>query len=274
MKLVSFDAFRTLRLSGVSILKPENMFRQKDEILAADWVLFPEYWQVNALVFGLKKKIFPSLSSYLLGHNKIEMTRAFRMLIPQHTPATEIHANTPSRAEAVWEMMDLPFVAKIPKSSMGEGVFLIENRADWNAYLARTDVIYAQEFLPIDRDMRIIIVGKQLVAGYWRLQGSDGFHNNVSRGGQVDVSPLHPAAVSLALELAEKLNLDHAGFDIAMVGDHPYVLEFNRLFGNTGLADLHVRVADAIQQYLNSQVEKDDDPQDPDRPQPPLPIAV
>ncbi|WP_417581289.1 ATP-grasp domain-containing protein [Nitrincola sp.] len=274
MNIVSFDAFRTLRLPGVTFIKPENMFRQKDEILAADWVLFPEYWQVNALVFGLKKKIFPSLPSYLLGHNKIEMTRAFRLLVPANTPETAIHANTESRVAEVWDKMDLPFVAKIPKSSMGEGVFLIENRADWTAYLARTDIIYAQEYLPIDRDMRIIIVGKQLVAGYWRLQGQDGFHNNVSRGGQVDLSPLHPAAIKLALHLAEVLNLDHAGFDIAMVGDHPYVLEFNRLFGNTGLPDLHVRVADAIQAYIHEQTDRDDDPQGPQRPQPPLPIAV
>lgn len=274
MNIVSFDAFRTLRLPGVTFIKPENMFRQKDEILAADWVLFPEYWQVNALVFGLKKKIFPSLPCYLLGHNKIEMTRVFRMLVPANTPETEIQANTDSRVSEVWDKMDLPFVAKIPKSSMGEGVFLIEKRTDWIDYLARTDVIYAQEYLPIDRDMRIIIVGGKLVAGYWRLQGQDGFHNNVSRGGQVDLSPLHPAAVKLALHLAEVLNLDHAGFDIAMVGDHPYVLEFNRLFGNTGLPDLHVRVADAIQAYLCEQTDRDDDPQDPHRPQPPLPIAV
>ena len=274
MKLVSFDAFRTLRLPDVTVFKPEHMFRQKEVILTADWVLFPEYWQVNAIVFGLKKKIFPSHASYLLGHNKIEMTRAFKMLVPLNTPWTEIEPNTPSRAEMLWDKMDLPFVAKIPKSSMGEGVFLIENKADWNAYLAKTDVLYVQEYLPIDRDMRIVLVGKKLVAGYWRLQGQDGFHNNVSRGGQVDVSPLHPAAVSLALELAEKLDLDHAGFDIAMVGDHPYLLEFNRLFGNTGLPDLHARVADAILEYLQSQAEKDDDPIDPDRPEPPLPIAV
>lgn len=99
--------------------------------------------------------------------------------------------------------------------------------------------------------------------------------NSVAGGARlVDLSPLHPAAVKLALHLAEALNLDHAGFDIAMVGNHPYVLEFNRLFGNTGLPDLHVRVADAIQAYIFEQTDRDDDPQDPHRPQPSLPIAV
>ncbi|WP_327125308.1 hypothetical protein [Nitrincola sp. A-D6] len=123
MNLVSFDAFRTLRLPGVTVIKPENMFRQKAEILAADWVLFPEYWQVNALVFGLKKRIFPSLSSYLLGHNKIEMTRAFRLLVPANTPETEIQANTESRASEVWDKMDLPLLPKSPKAVWGRVYF-------------------------------------------------------------------------------------------------------------------------------------------------------
>jgi len=66
--------------------------------------------------------------------------------------------------------MPLPFVAKIPKSSMGEGVFLIENQTDWNRYLQLTQAIYAQEYLSIDRDLRIVWVGDQIVGGYWRLQ--------------------------------------------------------------------------------------------------------
>lgn len=273
MKFVSFDAFRTLSLSQTTYFKPEHMFRHKDEILAAERVLFPEYWQINSLVFGFKKRIFPSLASYLIGHNKIEQTRAFTSVAPAHVPWTLIRANSATEAEEVWNQMALPFVAKIPKSSMGQGVFLIETRRDWQHYLQQTDVIYAQEYLPIDRDMRIIVVGKQVVAGFWRLQGHDGFHNNLSCGGSVDLSPLPQAALDLALDLALALEVDHAGFDIAMVGDHPYVLEFNRLFGNAGLPDLHLRVSRAVEAYLNAEPEQDD-PQDPGRPEPPLPLAV
>jgi ribosomal protein S6--L-glutamate ligase len=33
-------------------------------------VLFPEYWQINPLVYALKKRIFPSVPTYHLGHDK------------------------------------------------------------------------------------------------------------------------------------------------------------------------------------------------------------
>src|SRR5690554_4965635 len=123
MKCVSFDALRTLHLPDVHYIKPEYLFHERERIEAEDWVLFPEYWQVNALVFGLKKRIFPSLSSYLIGHDKVEMTRAFQLVASGHTPWTVIEANEPQNAERVWDQMPLPFVAKIPKSSMGQKVF-------------------------------------------------------------------------------------------------------------------------------------------------------
>lgn len=276
MKCVSFDAFRTLHLPGVSYIKPEHMFAERARIEAADWVLFPEYWQINALVFGLKKRIFPSLSSYLIGHDKVQMTRAFQMLFPAHVPWTLIEPNDAQSAERVWHKMHTPFVAKIPKSSMGQGVFLIESRDDWQQYLAKTPVIYAQELLPIDRDLRLIVVGGKLVNGFWRCQGGNGFHNNLSQGGYVDnQTPLPPAAVDLVERVARALDLDHAGFDVAMVEGYPYLIEFNRLFGNRGLPGLSQQVSDAMLQHLKAANDHDgDDDDDPKDPTPPLPIAV
>ena len=96
-------------------------------------------------------------------------------------------------------------------------------------------MIYAQEYLPIDRDLRIVSVGYRIMGGFWRLQSDRGFHNNLSQGGQIDFSPIPPAAEALVTHLARELSINHGGFDIAMVGDHPYVLEFNRLFGSNSL---------------------------------------
>ena len=250
---VSFDVFRTLGFADTQQLKSDEIFKYRGQISEAEWVLFPEYWQLNALTYGLKARIFPSESSYRLGHNKIEMTRAFEVVAPAHTPSTRIAANTPENAAVLWETMDLPFVAKLPKAARGCGVWLIENREDWQAYLQKTDIVYVQEWLPIDRDIRIVIVGDQVVTAYWRLQASQGFYNNVSKGGCVDRSPVPQAAIDLALYLARTLDINHAGWDIAMVGNHPYVIEFNRLFGNQGIEGGSARLQDAILQYLHSQ---------------------
>ena len=255
MAWISFDVFRTLGFNDTLQLKAEHIFKHKDDITAADWVLYPEYWQLNALIYGLKAKVFPSQASYLLGHNKIEMTRAFEMVAPANIPHTEIRANTPGNADELWELMLHPFVAKLPKASQGSGVWLIETRADWKAYLERTDILYVQEYLPINRDIRVVIIGDQVVCAYWRLQSDQGFYNNVAKGGVIDQSPVPAQAINLALHLATSLSIDHGGFDIAMVGDHPYVFEFNRLFGNQGIEGGDQKIRDTIIAYLNHKQE-------------------
>ena len=250
MRLVSFDAFRSLGIAGVQYIKPDHFQKQADLIQQADWVLFPEYWQVNALYYGLGARIFPSISSYHIGHNKIEQARVFQLLAPANTPKTMILANTPENGDQIWNSMSLPFVAKIPKSSEGRGVFLVEDRQQWRQYVAQTDVLFAQEYLPIDRDIRVVIIGRKVVGGYWRLQSNDGFHNNLAQGGSLGFEALPSTALNLVQRIATSLNINHGGFDVAMVGDHPYLLEFNRLFGNLGLAEQKINPAEIIQEYL------------------------
>ncbi|MGD8176370.1 ATP-grasp domain-containing protein [Marinimicrobium sp. ARAG 43.8] len=263
MNLVSFDPFRTLGFPNTRVIKPEHWMRHQAELTAADWVLFPEYWQINTLVYGLGCRIFPSQSSYLIGHNKVEMSRVFEAVAPRHVPTTHILANTPENAELLWERMSPPFVAKRPKSSMGEGVWLIEDREQWCQYLTRTETLYVQEWLPIDRDIRVVVVGRRVLAAYWRLQSSYSFHNNIARGGQVDEAPVPEAALALALRVAHRLQVDHAGFDIAMLGTHPVLIEFNRLFGHQGIAGGAAHLREAVLGYLSEALSPGDDPDHP-----------
>ena len=98
-----------------------------------------------------------------------------------------------------WETFPeyLDTVAKLPKASMGEGVWLIESKADWQRYCERTNVLYAQEYLPIDRDVRVVIVGDRVVSAYWRTQADQGFYNNVSQGGRIDRGPVPTVVTDL-----------------------------------------------------------------------------
>jgi ribosomal protein S6--L-glutamate ligase len=59
MRLISFDPFRTLGIPGVHVIKPEHYLEQVPDISRADWNLFPEYWQVNSIYYGLNPRIFP-----------------------------------------------------------------------------------------------------------------------------------------------------------------------------------------------------------------------
>lgn len=267
MRLISFNAFRTLDIPGAHYLKPEHYLRSLDLVRRAEWLLYPEYWQVNSLVYGLKRRIFPSLATYHLGHDKIEQTRAFMTVAPQHVPWTEILPSTDAAIEQVLETFDFPFVAKVVRSSMGEGVFLIESRRDFLDYAQRNDILYVQEYLPIERDLRVVWVGDEVVSAYWREQ-SNGFHNNVARGGVIAFDAIPPAALELVRHVAVSLGIDHAGFDVAVVQGHCYLIEFNVLFGLDGLNRQGVRVGDYVKRHLGL----DDD--EPDNPVNPSPVAA
>jgi ribosomal protein S6--L-glutamate ligase len=250
MELVSFDALRTVHLPGVTYIKPEQYLRHRDLLARADWLLFPAYWQVDPLVYGLRARIFPSIASYHLGHDKIAMTRAFELACPAHVPLTLIEANSDDGRDRILDTLPFPFVAKTARSAEGRGVFLIETQSDWRAYCATHAVLYAQELLPARRDLRLALVGDQVIGGYWREHRDGGFHNNVAQGGQIVHGALPAAAVELVQNLARMLGIDHAGFDLMACDGHFYLLEFNRLFGNQGLTEQGIEPGAFIHRYL------------------------
>lgn len=252
MRLVSFDIYRALGIPGVQTIKPEHYFRKLNEIQAADWVLFPQYWQINSLLYGLQKRVFPSPASYHLGHNKIEQTRALLTVAPQHTPHTEILPASESAMEQILDCFEFPFVAKVVRSSMGIGVYRIESHQELQRYVQCNDVLYVQEYLPINRDLRVVWVGNQVLLAYWREHG-DGFHFNVARGGVINYDLIPPAAIALVSRVASKLGINHAGFDIALVDGHCYILEFNIIFGLEGLNRQGIRYGEHILRYLESE---------------------
>ena len=251
MRLISFDTLRTLDISQVINVKPEDWLRRKDEIISADVVLFPDYWQVNALVYAWQRRIFPSISSYHLGHDKIEMTRAFEAACPEHVPFTRILPSTPAALEQVLDEFTFPFVAKVVRSSMGQGVTLIESRAALHRHAEANDVLYIQERLQIHRDVRVVVIGGKAVTAYWREAQHGGFHNNVAQGGRVSFEHVPEGAVRLAERVAVQLGVDHAGFDIAEVDGHFYLFAFNVRFGTEALNARGIRLGPIILEYLH-----------------------
>ena len=250
MKLITFDAFRTLGIPGVRYIKPERMLDHLDEVRAADILLFPEYWQITTLVYGLGKRIFPSLPSYAIGHDKVEQTRVFQAICPDNVPPTEIRGASRQAIDDIEARFGYPLIVKEVKSSMGVGVKLIQSRGELEAHAAEHPVLYAQPRLEIDRDLRIVVVGGEVITAYWRVTPLGGYRSNVSQGGETAYDNIPAPAIALALHLADALSVDHAGFDIAMVDGHPLVFEFNRLFGNQGIPDSSRRIGAAILRHL------------------------
>lgn len=249
MQLVSFDPFRSLRIPGVTVLKPEHWLAHRELLRAADCVLFPEYWQLDALQYALGARLFPSPATLRLGHDKIATTRALEAAFPAWSPFTLIRANTPVAREEILDVMTFPFVMKVPRESMGRGVRLIDGRAAFSDWCASQPVLYAQEYLPIDRDLRVVWIGDRVIAAYWR-RGVDGFLNNVAQGGSVSFDDIPQSALDAVAAIANSFSIDHAGFDVAWVDGQPLVLEFNVRFGNQALIAAGIRAEEHIHAWL------------------------
>jgi ribosomal protein S6--L-glutamate ligase len=128
-----------------------------------------------------------------------------------------------------------PFIAKIPRgSAMGRGVFLIRNEEELADYHALTPTAYIQEYMQIDRDVRVIVIGEKVVHAYWRIAPPGEFRSNVAVGGAVSLDPVPEAIINFALEIATACRWDDVGLDICLYNSGLYVLEANMKYGKEG----------------------------------------
>lgn len=215
-RYISFNPIRSIGIPCVTYVKPCDMGRSIHAVKQATAILFPEYRQGNSLVYALKKRIFPSVSTYHLGHDKVEMTRSLQMLCPEYVPQTGIYSNENIYFDALVERFGLPFVCKQIRSSSGLGVFLIRCRNDYECSAQMNPVVYAQEYVPMARDLRVVIIGERVVSAYWRVGGANHFHNNVSRGGMICRTDVPADILDKVLQIAQALEVNHAGFDVAV----------------------------------------------------------
>lgn len=251
MNLVSFNPLRTLGIPGITYIKPDHSFKEMNTLKEADCLLFPETWQTSFLAYGVKKPIFPSIETIQLGFSKIEMTRALMTICPENVPYTEILANTESNRSSVLETFPFPFVAKEARNSMGRGVFLIQSEQDFLDYAERVDVLYIQEYLENeDKDLRVVVVGDEIITAYWRMGSSGAFLHNVSQGGDICFDFIPQEALDLVAKVSKELNINHAGFDVLFSNGKAYILEFNVLFGNQGIIERGISVESKIYDYL------------------------
>lgn len=181
------------------------------------------------------KEVFPGNYYRFLG-NKINQTNLFRLLGISH-PRTGIYYGR-RRAERIESEFGYPFIAKTPVgSSMGNGVFLVRNGEELQRYLDRHLPAYIQEYLPIDRDIRAVLIAGTVVHAYWRMRREGDFRNNVSLGGTISHEKIPAEALEFAREVARRCGFGEAGLDICCAGGRYYVLEANMVYGLQGFRE-------------------------------------
>lgn len=147
-----------------------------------------------------------------------------------------------------------PVVVKEAYGSFGEQVYLAENREKLQAIIeqAGTTEVLFQEYVETShgRDIRLQVVGKEVVGGMYRYSEND-FRANLTAGGSMRVYQPTEKEKELALRAAAAVGADFAGVDLLFGREEALVCEINsnahfkNLFDCTGM-----NTAEKIMEYI------------------------
>lgn len=222
---------------------------ERDLIFGARAILYPT---LNYAQFftTMGKKIFPSLETYLYADEKIKQTTLFYVSGIPH-PRTRIYYRL--HHGDILKDFSFPFIAKLPRASaQGRGVFKINNRDELERYLQLTNVAYIQEYLPHERDLRVILISYQPILAYWRVCPPGSFKTNIFQGGSFSFEDIPSEGVNLAQEFAEKCKFNDVGLDFIQNNGKWYLIEANMKYGRKGLQMKGMDLKEIMRQKLLS----------------------
>ncbi|MFZ0611692.1 MAG: RimK family alpha-L-glutamate ligase [Desulfobacterales bacterium] len=197
------------------------------------------------------KKTFPSYHTYKCVQDKIKQSALFTLTgIPQ--PRTRVFYGRRQKS-TVGDYFTFPFVAKIPRgSALGRGVFLIHTAEELQRFLARPHPALIQEYVPLVRDIRVVIIGRRIAHAYWRINPAHDFRSNVAVGAQIGLDPVPAAARALALHTAHSCGWDDVGLDICEHEGRFLVLEANMNYGRQGFRAAGIDYIDLMERLIEN----------------------
>ncbi|MCG6910325.1 MAG: RimK family alpha-L-glutamate ligase [Deltaproteobacteria bacterium] len=206
--------------------------QEKALIRDAEKVYYPTRLYAELLA-AAGKAIFPSIYNYLFSQDKIKQSALFALLDIPH-PKTRVFYGRRQK-EKILDHFSYPFVAKKARgSAMGRDVFLIRTAVELEGYLETHSPAYIQDYLPVDRDIRVVVIGRGIVHAYWRVAAEGEFRSNVAQGARVAFDPVPQEALDLALRTAAACGWNDVGLDICLCEGTYYVLEGNMKYGKEG----------------------------------------
>lgn len=220
-------------------------------IRRADKIYYPTTFYAD-LFDAMGKTTFPSYHTYKCVQDKIKQTALFDLLDLPHPRTRVFYGNR--QKQLISNYFKFPFIGKIPRgSALGRGVYLIHNENELRNYLDQSGPAYIQEYLPIDRDIRVVVIGNRMIHAYWRIIPENEYRSNVAVGGQISLAPVPERARKLALQLARACRWDDVGIDICEYNDQFYVLEANMKYGRAGFRQAGLDYAKLMESLIENE---------------------
>ncbi len=193
-------------------------------------------------------RFIPSLDSQFANKSKENVTRfAWKYDIP--VPKTYIFYDKKEGMEFL-EKTNYPKIIKRsygPSNYGGYYVHKVDSFQEAKELLESKKYcpIYVQDFVPMEADIRVMLIGHKPVCAFWRRPPKGHWLTNTSQGGSMDYMDVPKGVLDLAVKVSKAANAEYWACDVAVGKDGKYrILECATAFA----AFPYIR--DWIGQYL------------------------
>jgi len=167
-------------------------------------------------------------------------------------------AHETRRTDEVIEMVGgAPVVIKLIEGTQGLGVVLGETqrsaRSVVEGFRGAKVQILVQEFIKEagSSDIRMLVIGKKVIAAMERTGSESDFRSNLHRGGSSQKIRITPEERSTAIRAAKSMGLNVCGVDILRSNHGPVVMEVNSSPGLEGIEHAtNVDIAGKIVEFI------------------------
>jgi ribosomal protein S6--L-glutamate ligase len=154
-----------------------------------------------------------------------------------------------------------PYIIKMARGTHGMGVLKANNKADavhlLDSLHELKGMVVLQEYIreSSGRDVRIIVVGDEVVATMERKSEGDDFRSNLHLGGSSRVIQISQEEEKTAIRAVKLMGLEVAGVDILQSNRGPLVLEVNASPGLEGIekttgVDISSKIIELVEKKL------------------------
>ena len=217
----------------------------------------------------LGKPVLPDMRMYFAQGDKIKQWQVLNYL-KINTPLTYVTENK-ARAEKIIQRLKYPCVFKNPYGYGGYQLIKVNNLKEAQNYVKqifnqqlkdRRDkiwpaVLFAQEFIQTERDLRVVTLGNKIFCAYWRQGLNNNWQHNLEQGAQVDYNNIPRAALKLCQQISQRLKFHWMAYDLFVLPNKPIMVnEYSCNFGDKGIRQAGLNIRRAQMAYLKKYLSK------------------
>jgi ribosomal protein S6--L-glutamate ligase len=221
---------------------------------------FVQLLQSVASVLSEKTYMPIAPNTFSVGHNKL----LTHLLLAEHEipmPLTYVSSSSEGTKQ-ILSKVDYPIVIKFPHGTQGRGVMFADSFGSASSMLdalmvLRQPVIIQQYIETGGKDIRVIVVGDEVVAAMQRQANSVEKRANIHAGGSGKPIRIDDETKALAVKVAKIIQADICAIDILPSKSGPLVIEVNLSPGLQGITlATGIPVADKLAKFLYEETKR------------------